>query len=63
MRKTTLKRSKLGALAAMMVCGGTMLSACTMADVKLNLVAGSLAALKTAATNWVATFLPVPPKK
>ena len=62
MRKTTLKRSKLGVLVGLMLCGGTMLSACTLADVKLNLVAGSLAAIKNMATSWVATLLPAPPK-
>ncbi len=61
MRKLVTMRSKLGILTALMLTGGTLLSSCGWTDVRLNLIAGTLAAVRGVATDWVAAFFPPAP--
>ena len=45
------------ALLTTFAAGSTMFASCGMADIRDNLIAGSLAGFKGAATNWVGGFL------
>lgn len=52
-----VRKTKLAALAAFAVAGGTMFGGCGLSDIKNNLVDGALAAVKGASTDFIGSFL------
>jgi hypothetical protein len=44
---------KLSLLTTLAITGGTLFTSCGLTDLKDNLIAGALAGVKNAATNWV----------
>ncbi len=51
-----VRKTKMALFMAFALAGGTVFASCTMTDIKDNLIAGSLAAVKGAATNWVSSL-------
>lgn len=47
------RKAKLALLSTFAVAGSTMFSSCGMGDIWDNMVAGALAGVKGATTNWV----------
>jgi|GEM_PF-2665914 len=50
--KSIVRRTKFALMAAVLG-GGTLFSSCGINDIQDNLIAGALAGVKGAATNWV----------
>ena len=51
-----VRKTKMALFMAFALAGGTVFTSCTMTDVKDNLIAGSLAAVRGAATNWIGSL-------
>lgn len=49
-------KTKMALFMACALTGGTLFASCTMTDIRDNLIAGSLAAVRGAATNWVGSL-------
>jgi len=58
MSKRFVKKVKLTLVATMMLGSGTLFTSCGLADVKDNLVAGALSAVKGSAATWVDDLIP-----
>lgn len=52
-----LRKARLALMATCLVAGSSVCS-CGIADIKDNLIAGALAGVKGAATNWIDGILP-----
>lgn len=57
MQKYSLGRKVKLASAAMMLAGGSLFTSCGLSDIKDNLIAGSLAGVKSFATDFVDSLL------
>ena len=62
MKKRFARKAKLALAMAMALAGGTVFTSCGLSDIKNNLIAGALGAVKTVTQNWVTASLPAVPK-